>query len=250
MILRMIQLWLTAVFLTLAARAATLEEVNALYAAGNYSGAATACEELIMKEGPSASRLYTLGNARMQLKEHGPAILAYERALLLAPRDSDIRANLKAARTAAGVAEEREDPAWWEYPLHWFSLAEWSWITIVAAVLAGAGLAAGGFAGAVRRRSWMPALVPVFAGGLLLGSLGGFALWHRRGEKDLGIVTSPGKATLRLSPFTSSDAAGDCGAGRTVILGECVSGWVYVRPTGSSTAGWLPEGEAPALMAP
>ena len=236
--------------LAVISRAATLEEVNALYAAGNYGGAATACEELIKGEGASAARLYTLGNARMQLKEYGPAILAYERALLLAPRDSDIRANLKAARNAAEVAEERSGLPWWEYPLHWCSLSEWSWVTITTAVLAGAVLVVAGFAGAVRRRAWIPVMLPVLVVSLLFGSLAGFALWHRRGERDLGVVTSAGKATLRLSPFASAGAAGECNPGRTVVLGDRVPGWVYVRPTGSSTAGWLPEREAPALMIP
>ena len=97
--------------------AATLDEANALYRQGNYQAAAEAYEEILTEQGPRASVFYNLGNARQQLKQHGPAILAYERAKLLAPRNPDLAANLTLARKAAADFEEprfhpRVDAAW------------------------------------------------------------------------------------------------------------------------------------------
>jgi tetratricopeptide (TPR) repeat protein len=211
-VIRQFLLLLLAAF----ARAGTLEEANTLYNSGEYSKAAVAYETMIQSDGPTASRLYNLGNARCRLKEFGPAILAYERALLLAPRDADIRANLKIARDAASANDAVPSQAWWEYPLQWCSLHEWSWIT--AAGLAGIACAAlvWGFAG-MRRTAFKPAIIAALTLGVLVTSLGAFAVRHRRGEKMLGIVTAA-KPVLRLSPFATAGPAGECPTGRTVQI--------------------------------
>jgi len=232
--------------LTVSIRAGTVDEANALYKSGDFARAATAYDQLLQSEGASASRLYNLGNARCHLKQYGPAILAYERALLISPRDADIRSNLKIARDAAAVNDEVASDSWWEYPLQWCSLHEWSWLTVTGAVsFAGAALA-WGLQG--MQRAWLkPAILVTLAGGFTLAALGGFAVWHRRGETSLGIVVAE-KPTLRLSPFATAESAGDCVPGRTVQLGDHVSGWVHVKLRGSETAGWLREDEIGALM--
>jgi hypothetical protein len=237
-------LWLTG--LALPVRAATLEEANAHFAAGDFAKAAAAYEELIASSGPSATRLYNLGNARFKLKEHGPAILAYERAALLAPRDPDIRANLKMARQAAAAYEEPPAHSWWESVLHACSLHEWSWITMGSGVLIGVVVLVGGIAGFSRR--WIKRVtITGMILGVIAGSLGGFALWHRQNETKLGIVTAA-DATLRLSPFADATSAGTPGIGRTIHLGERSNGWIYGTVPGTSLRGWLPDKDAPALM--
>lgn len=241
-----IRQFLLALLLAAFTRAATLEEANTLYKAGDYARAAAACDALIQADGPTASRLYNLGNARFRLKEYGPAILAYERALVLTPRDADIRANLKIARDAASANDTPASQAWWEYPLQWCSLHEWSWLTAIAAALIALAALTWGFAGS-RRLRLKPAILSTLTLGILLSSLGGFALWHRRSEKLLGIVTAA-KPVLRLSPFATAESAGDCPPGRTVQLGERVPGWVHVKLRGSPTTGWLPESETAPLI--
>jgi tetratricopeptide (TPR) repeat protein len=237
---------LAAILLTAAIRAGTLEEAGALYRAGDFSRAAATCESLISSDGATASRLYNLGNARVQLKEYGPAILAYERALLLAPRDADIRANLKIARDAASANDGAPLESWWEYPLRWLSLHEWSWFTVIGAVVVACAALAWGIFG-IRRTGVKRVIIALLACGLVAAVLGGFAVWHRRGEAALGIVIAA-KPVLRLSPFATADSIGECGPGRTVELGERVPGWVHVKLRGSETTGWLREEETGALM--
>jgi tetratricopeptide (TPR) repeat protein len=241
---------LLCVFLLLAGgvfvRAAAMEDANASFNAGDFSKAAIAYESLIAKNGATASTLYNLGNSRFRLKEYGPAILAYERASLLSPRDPDVRANLKLARQAAASYDESETHPWWQSVLLALSLHEWSWVVIIGAMLPALATLAWGLAGFSRpwlKRSAIAALVV----GILVGSLGSFALWHRRDERNLAIITAA-EPTLRLSPFPEAASAGSPGTGRIVRLGDRSNGWVHVSVSGSTLSGWLPEKDAPPLM--
>ncbi len=228
------------------ARAVTLQEANALYKSGEYAKSAAACEDLIRTGGNTASRLYTLGNARFQLKEYGPAILAFERAALLAPRDADIQANLKMTRKAAAALEEPVPLSWWETPLHAFSLREWSLVAIGSAflpALAALAWGLGGFSRAWIKRSALTLLVV----GILTGAVAGSALWYRKEEKTLGIITA-GVPVLHVSPFPGAAPVGTPPAGQRVFMGERVPGWVYVTLPNSSTRGWLPDEEVSLIM--
>lgn len=75
-----------------------LDAGNAAYRRGDFAAAATAYEELRGMGHGSADLLYNLGNAYMKDGDLGRAIANYERALLLSPRDSDLRDNLDLAR--------------------------------------------------------------------------------------------------------------------------------------------------------
>jgi tetratricopeptide (TPR) repeat protein len=230
----------------LSARGVTLDQANGHYSAGNFARSAEACEELIEASGPSAARLYNLGNARFRLGEFGPAILAYERAALLAPRDPDIRANLKLAREKAAAHEELPSRAWWEEVLHACSRHEWSWITMGGAMLTGLACLAGGIIG-FRRLAMKRGVIAGLVLGVGAAALGGVALRHRRSEKELGIITAA-KPVLRLSPFAEANPAGSPATGRTVVLGDRSNGWVYVTVPGAGLSGWIPDSEAPPLV--
>ena len=243
--LRALSIFISLV-LAAVAPAAALEEANALYAAGDFPKAAAAYEALIQSDGTTAARLSNLGNARFRLQQYGQAILAWERAALLAPRDPDIRRNLKLARDAAKSQEPAPARRWWEEPLHWCSLREWSWLAAAGAVLAGAAALAWGIFG-MRGAGLKQTLIAALAAGLLLGPLGGMAVWHRRGETALGIIIADQPA-LRLSPFVAADSAGPVFPGRTVELGRRVPGWVHVTVRGSTQSGWLAENEVAALL--
>ena len=83
---------------------AGLEAANALYQQRDYAGARQAYEALLQQDGPRVNVLYNLGNACYQTGELGWAIVHYEQALLSAPRDGDLRANLNAALAARRTA--------------------------------------------------------------------------------------------------------------------------------------------------
>src|SRR2546426_6371118 len=75
---------------------------NALYDAGKFAEAAAAYERV---EPKTASVYFNLGNAFFRQDKVGLAVLNYERARRLAPRDPDILANLKFAEQRLGVDE-------------------------------------------------------------------------------------------------------------------------------------------------
>lgn len=75
------------------------EQANNAYMNGDFTTAAALYEE-IMSEGLSSAKLYyNLANTYFRTGENTKAILFYNRALLLAPNDDDIRHNLAIAES-------------------------------------------------------------------------------------------------------------------------------------------------------
>ena len=85
-------------FLPLCAQESTLKEAEEAYAKENYTQAIELYESVLKSYGESAMVYYNLGNAYYKEGKVAPAILNYERALLLNPGDSDTRFNLQVAR--------------------------------------------------------------------------------------------------------------------------------------------------------
>jgi tetratricopeptide (TPR) repeat protein len=88
---------LSCFLLRLSAQTA-VEQANAAYAAKDYALAAQHYESALETNGASAAVYYNLGNTYYRLNQTAPAILNYERALLLEPGNRDIRFNLEIAR--------------------------------------------------------------------------------------------------------------------------------------------------------
>ncbi len=76
---------------------ATKAEGDSAYIKNDYALAIQIYEDLL-KNGESAEVYYNLGNSYYKIGEIAKAVLNYERALLLQPGNSDIRANLEIAR--------------------------------------------------------------------------------------------------------------------------------------------------------
>ncbi len=74
---------------------------NTAYAAQDYRQAIAHYEAVLAQGVASANLFFNLGNAHFKSGNLGKAILNYERARRLAPRDADIAANLEFARSEA-----------------------------------------------------------------------------------------------------------------------------------------------------
>lgn len=228
-----------------AGNAEDFEQANRLFKAGDFSGAAAAYERVLESGGPRASVYYNLANSYQNLKQFGPAILAYERARLLTPRDPDLLANLALARKAAAAFEEPGRHPGLDAALRFLSRDEWS------RIVAGSALCLGVLAvlrGSVRmkRRGLRQAVwvVAALAGVMLMA--GSTVLYLRRGEACLGIVLAE-NAAVRLSPFESAEALGTPGPGRTVRMLGKNAAFRYVEVPGTNLRGWLPEKEVAAI---
>lgn len=93
-----------------------LKQAEESYTKEDYGKAIELYESALNKYGESAAVYYNLGNAYYKADKIAPAILNYERALLLAPGDGDIRFNLQMARQKAVDQIE---------PLDTFFLSKW-----------------------------------------------------------------------------------------------------------------------------
>ena len=216
--------------------ATAFDDANQQFKSGDFAGAAAAYEKILAAEGPRAAVFYNLGNSYQNLKQYGPAILAYERARLLTPRDPDLLANLALARKAATAFEETGRNPRLEAALNFLSRNEWSWLVAGAALLLG-GLAV--VCGAVKMPARGRLLVLVSSGvaGLAMFA-GATALYLRRSEESRGIVLAE-NATVRLSPFEKAESLGTAGHGRAVRMGAETGGFRYVEISGTQLKGWL-----------
>jgi tetratricopeptide (TPR) repeat protein len=133
-------LWLIGLGAAVAGPVDDFKAANRLYDAGKFAEAAAAYERIQPK---TAHIYYNLGNAHFREGKLGLAILDYERAQRLAPRDPDIAANLKFAEQRLGVDEVNTPPRAWQRFLHSIldsrTPTEWAtyelvtlWLTILA----------------------------------------------------------------------------------------------------------------------
>lgn len=90
-----------------AASSDDFKAASQLYDAGKFAEAAALYEKIELR---TAHVYYNLGNALFREGKVGEAILNYERARRLAPRDPDILANLKFAEQRLGVDEVNTPP--------------------------------------------------------------------------------------------------------------------------------------------
>lgn len=73
-------------------------QANLNYENEEYEEAISLYEELVEKDSVALAVFYNLGNSYFKLRKIGKSILNYERALRLAPRDREVRVNLKLAK--------------------------------------------------------------------------------------------------------------------------------------------------------
>lgn len=74
------------------------EQANALYNEGKYAEAIDKYQAILNTKNQSAALYFNLGNAHYKLNNIAPSIYFYEKALQLAPNDSDIKNNLAFAK--------------------------------------------------------------------------------------------------------------------------------------------------------
>lgn len=129
---------LLLMLLPIAASAVTKSQADSLYAAEHYQQAAQMYEKLL-KKGTSADLYYNLGNAYYRMDNITQAVIAYERALLLAPGDNDIRQNLQLARskTIDKMVPESEIffLTWYRSIVSLLDTDSWAYIAVCALLL-------------------------------------------------------------------------------------------------------------------
>lgn len=216
---------------------------NQLYDEGKFSDAAKAYEKIIQTGKVSPSLLFNYGNAEFKAGKIGRAIVAFCRAGELAPRDSDIRANLDFVRNQVQGPTLRENR--WQNWLAALTLDEWTmlaaltlWITFVL----------------LATMQIRPALKPALWGftrfaliiTVLLGAVtGADAAIHF--SKPIAVVIVP-SATTRSGPFDDAQVAFTVHDGAELSVLDQRNDWLQVTD-GAGRIGWLERRQTEVLPA-
>ena len=236
-------------FFSLACLAATppedpvslFRQANAAYRGGDYAKAASLYENLIAQGKANAALYYNLGNTYFKQGRVGPALVQYERAKKMAPRDHDIRANLTYTK---GLLEYRvEDKRnWymkaWDAALSAFTQKE---VGILSFAL-----------GLLFWLSWALSLYfrPETSWGwkrktLLVLTVVAFSFWSLKEFHDLrvkeAIVLKP-QAAVRYGPSYKDQVALRLGEGIKVRVAQQEGDWSRIVLVSGDT-GWIPQEE-------
>jgi tetratricopeptide (TPR) repeat protein len=241
-VMKMICSMMLMLALCLMARASEVfDQANRSYESGEFLQAVEAYEGLLKEEGPRVSVLNNLGSAYFRLGEYGRAILAFERALVLEPGDSGLRANLKLAQDQAAVFPEGELKGWrgWMAKVSPDGQAV---IVMLAALL----LPVGAFL-MIRYRgkvAWA-AVMFVLSGMAIKMVLSPLRYKDDAGPRGVILVDT---ATVRLSPFEKADSRGTLSGGREVTLGKVENHYYWIEANNGSTQGWVHKGEVAPVI--
>jgi tetratricopeptide (TPR) repeat protein len=205
---------------------------NQAYAEGKYDEAISYYKAVMEQEGYSASLLYNMANAYYQKKDVGHAILNYERALYLDPKNADIQANLSLARKDFGLISEPA-PMWQKA----FNLLNLNWWTLLASGALGAFSFLCLIRG-IRPRLLTGSLFRVIATVcLLFFMVSGTGIFVQYGNMSRGVVTRNGTHLL-VSPFDSAASSSSIKDGKVVQIARIYKDYVLVKgPNGKS--GWI-----------
>jgi tetratricopeptide (TPR) repeat protein len=206
---------------------------NELYAKGKFAEAATAYEKILQTGGQSPSLLFNTGNAEFKAGNLGKAIAAYRQAELLAPRDSEIRANLGFVRNQIQGATLRESR--WQDWIGSLSLNEGALLTTVFFWLTFALLAA---------RQIRPPLAPKLRSAtrlaVMLTICSGTVLGLQAANhfnSAVAVVTGA-EVTARSGPFDDAQTAFAARDGAELSVLDRHEDWVQVADA-AGKIGWL-----------
>ena len=187
--------------------AATKEQADAECTKGNYQEAIALYEE-ILDEGVSAEVYYNLGNAHYRTGNITQAIIAYERALALAPGDSDIRFNLQFVnnKTIDKIAPRSEMffVTWYRSIIRVMSVDGWARTAVASLAVALLLLLLFLFSSheRIRRAAFYGSVVLVAI--FLLSNLFAYQQKRQFAQHDYAIVTSP-TVNVKKTPATNSE---------------------------------------------
>ncbi len=208
-----------------------LQQGNEAYSRGDYPQAIGHYRQLTASAGFSAPVLFNLANSYAQAGEIGRAVLNYERALRLAPGDSDIAGNLELVRKESGLFTGEPEGA--ERFFHLLHLDQWAMLGLLAVVL---------FTLFQLAALKYPFSGKTFGGVaitcLLLLCLAAAGTFIRYRQFNPAVVLAP-DARLLISPFPAAGSIGAIHEGRLVYPEKSHGGFTYVRDE-TNRKGWLP----------
>ena len=213
--------------------ASDFNAANRFYAEGKFTAAADAYAAILRTGAQSPALWFNYGNAQFKAGRLGLAIAAFRRAELLAPRDSEIRANLGFVRNQVQGPFVR--PSWWKSWLGVLSLNEWAVLAAAALWLTFLLLAA---------RQLRPSLVPklksatsIMAVLAILAAAAASLEAMEHFSQSTAVVVIP-QAAARSGPFDDAQTQFTARDGMELPVLDRHDDWLQVADS-SGKIGWL-----------
>ncbi len=195
---------------------------------------AVVTHDFLALESAQARALVTEGQSEQAKGDRSKAVLAFERASLLAPRSSFVQSTL-AGTSSASIGSSVDNA------LRWITPHEWTRLGVVFGWVAGLSAA---LAIARRGDNRMARRIAVGAGIAFVLSAGG-ALESSRASRALAVVTGP--TGVLVSPYDGAGATADLHPGAVVVVGLRYGRFVHVSgPDGSE--GWVATGALESVV--
>jgi len=209
------------------------DQANKLYEQGRFTEAAAAYERMLQHRQASPALYFNLGNALFKAGQIGRAILNYRLAERLAPRDPDIRANLKFARNSVGAGAPT--PGWWQRWTSRLTINEWTLLTSGALWL---------WLGLLALGQWRPALRKSLSGytataGFCVALLAlclGLESYNRFAVES--VIVAAREAVVRYGPWKESPNYFTVRDGMELTVLDSKGEWVQVSDN-AKRIGWL-----------
>jgi len=211
---------------------------NEFYVSGDHASAIGEYEKILALDQESGPLYYNLANAYFKAGALGKAILNYQRAKDLMPRDADLLANYRYARAMVQGKEVPCRGIWNWAPLRIYcagvSIDEMTLISsgmyLVIIVLLFIG---------VLRPGWRRLFVPVIIALAVAISLNVIVIWHKTREIRTAAVTIKPDTEALYAPYGSATKFFTLPEGMKVNVLKDKDQWRRVRRS-DGNVGWVP----------
>lgn len=237
-----IQFLLPLMLLAGNAQQALISEADSAYSAEEFKEAAAMYEKVLSEGFASAELYYNLGNTYFNLNNLPSAILNYERALVLAPRDADINFNLNIANSMITdkieVVPEIFYVQWWKSLRNSFNLHSWTIFSISIFIFLVISLGVFILSGnvVIRKIFFWTGIASV------LICIGSFTMTYSKygiESKHLEAIVFDPTITIKSSPNKLGKDLFVIHEGTKVFILEEMNEWVNIKIANGST-GWMP----------
>ncbi len=217
------------------------KQAEELYARGSYGEAADIYNKILSDGKESADLYYNLGNCYYRLGDNTQAIINYERALLLNPRDASTRYNLRMAQKAIvdkiEVLPELFFVRWYKNLETAYSADQWGYISVTMFVifLIMAILFFYSHSIVIKKTGFIVAIVIFF---FTIGSIYFAAKQNNRiSEREYAIITAA-SVTVKGAPNDSGTSLFLIHEGLKVRVVEELGDWYNIR-LADGNEGWV-----------
>lgn len=218
-----------------------LEEANKHYTDQEFDRAAEEYEQILASGKESAEVYFNLGNAYFKTGDHVQAILNYERAKLLDPRNEDIDFNLKVANQFVVDNPERLPrpffSRWWGNLANSSSTDGWAKVSIAAFLFFLVLLGSYFFSRSIRLKK----LAFYVALPLALLTLLSFSLaWHQHSmikNRNAALIRCP-RVTVKSAPSATGTDLFLIHEGLKVQITDSLDSWKEVQLS-DGNKGWM-----------